>query len=172
MFNSFIEHSFIFSTNQNTCTQVAPFLEGKKILVTCFDAETETDLTDWIHEAGGDLVDKNFPGIVDYAIVPINVSPSLKLKANEIVTNFWIEGDGRYQLLKFKMGHTQPLFRLFKQILQFLQQINEKNLHPVCSAGNLPHINLFCHFPLVYSVDIQKATFSIFTWTLMSTLTG
>ena len=70
------------------------------------------------------------------------------------------------------MGHTQPLFRLFKQILQFLQQINEKNLHPVCSAGNLPHINLFCHFPLVYSVDIQKATFSIFTWTLMSTLTG
>ena len=37
------------------------------------------------------------------------------------------------------MGHPRPLFRfyfrLFKQILQFLQQINVKKVHPVCSSG-------------------------------------
>ena len=32
------------------------------------------------------------------------------------------------------MGQPRPLFRPFKQTLQFLQQINVKNVHPVYSA--------------------------------------
>ena len=35
----------------------------------------------------------------------------------------------------FKKGHPRPLFRLFKQTLQFLQQTNVKNVHPVYGAG-------------------------------------
>ena len=36
--------------------------------------------------------------------------------------------------LIFKMGHPRPLFHLFSsfQTLQFLHQINVKNVHPVC----------------------------------------
>ena len=40
------------------------------------------------------------------------------------------------------MGQPRDLvvyFRLFKQILQFLQQINVKNVHPVYSAGIQTH---------------------------------
>ena len=36
------------------------------------------------------------------------------------------------------MGYSRPLllyFRLFKQTLQFLQQIKMKNVHPVYGAG-------------------------------------
>ena len=42
----------------------------------------------------------------------------------------------------FKIGHPQPLFiyfRLFKQTLQFLRQINVKNVHPVFSTGIQTH---------------------------------
>ena len=40
-----------------------------------------------------------------------------------------------------KMGHSRPLFHLFhlKQKLQFLQQINVKNVHTVYSAGIQTH---------------------------------
>ena len=41
-----------------------------------------------------------------------------------------------------KMGHPRPLsvyFRLFKQALQFLQQINVKNVHPEYGAGIQTH---------------------------------
>ena len=42
-----------------------------------------------------------------------------------------------------KMGHHRPLFRLFsvffKQTVYFLQQINEKNVHPVYSTGIQTH---------------------------------
>ena len=41
------------------------------------------------------------------------------------------------------MGHTRPLFHLFsvlfKQALQFLQQINVKNVDPVYGAGIWTH---------------------------------
>ena len=40
------------------------------------------------------------------------------------------------------MGHLRPLFiyfRLFKQTLQFLQQINVKNVNPANSAGIQTH---------------------------------
>ena len=39
------------------------------------------------------------------------------------------------------MGHHRPLFIFvfFKQTLQFLQQINVKNVHPVYSAGIRTH---------------------------------
>ena len=44
----------------------------------------------------------------------------------------------------FKMGQSRPLFLfifgLFKQtLLQFLQQINVKNVHPVSGAGIQTH---------------------------------
>ena len=41
-----------------------------------------------------------------------------------------------------RIGHPQPLFiyfRLFKQTLQFLRQINVKNVHPVFSTGIQTH---------------------------------
>ena len=36
------------------------------------------------------------------------------------------------------MAHPRPLF-LIKQTLQFLQQINVKNVHPVCGVGIRTH---------------------------------
>ena len=41
-----------------------------------------------------------------------------------------------------QIGHPRPLFvyfRLFKQTLQFLQQMNVRNIHPVYGAGNRTH---------------------------------
>ena len=41
-----------------------------------------------------------------------------------------------------KMGHPRPLFvyfHLFKETLQFLQQINVKNVHPIYSDGIQTH---------------------------------
>ena len=38
-----------------------------------------------------------------------------------------------------KMDHPRPLFRLFKQTLQSLQQINVKNVHSVYGAGIRNH---------------------------------
>ena len=48
------------------------------------------------------------------------------------------------ELIFLKMGQSRPLFLfifgLFKQtLLQFLQQINVKNVHPVSSAGIRTH---------------------------------
>ena len=50
----------------------------------------------------------------------------------------------------FSLGHSRPILvfsRLFKQTLQFLQQIYVKNVHPVYGASirthNLQDVSLF-----------------------------
>ena len=65
---------------------------GKKLILSGFESEVESDLMDWVHEAGGEIVDKNFTDVVDFAVVPCDASVKLKLKAKEVVTNLWIEG--------------------------------------------------------------------------------
>ena len=57
-----------------------------------FDSETEVDLSDWIHEAGGEIVSKNHSKVIDYLIVPIQNSP-ITMKAKETVTNLWLESN-------------------------------------------------------------------------------
>lgn len=73
-------------------SQVPLFLEGKKICLCGFDTETEDDISDWVVEAGGEIVPSSFSGIIDFCIVTINGFPPVKLKAKEVVTNLWIEG--------------------------------------------------------------------------------
>lgn len=53
----------------------------------------ESDLVEWITEAGGELVGKNYPTVIDYFVVPVPVNslPS-NIKAKEFVTYLWVEG--------------------------------------------------------------------------------
>ena len=54
----------------------------------------------------------------------------------------WVNFLDRGRRSFFKMGQPRPfsfIFDLFKQTIQFLQQINGKNVHPVCRAGIQTH---------------------------------
>jgi hypothetical protein len=74
-------------------SQVPPFLSGKKLCLCGFDSEVEDDISDWIVEAGGEIVRLDSLNPVDFCIVPINGSPPPEVKSREVVTNLWIEGN-------------------------------------------------------------------------------
>lgn len=44
----------IFSTNQDTGTQVTPFLVDNKLFLSGLQSEVKLDLTEWIHKAEAD----------------------------------------------------------------------------------------------------------------------
>jgi len=52
-------------------SQVSQFLAGMKLNVIGFKEEELQDYTDWITEAGGEVVYTDFDGILDYLIVPV-----------------------------------------------------------------------------------------------------
>ena len=62
-------------------SQVAPFLAGKKLNLAGFDEETQQDYTDWITEAGGEVVNSDFDGVLDYFIVPVDKATTPKHKS-------------------------------------------------------------------------------------------
>ena len=82
-----------FSSQQTTSSQDTPFLEGKTFSVSGFDSETESELSDWVLEAGGEIVSKNSSKIVDFMIVPFNSDVIKSKKAKEVVSNLWLEGN-------------------------------------------------------------------------------
>ena len=92
-------------------------MKGKKIFTFGFDQNSDSNLKQWIRLSGGELLIENVANviyvesadcieyvgscaknvdvvdyIVDYAIVPINFSTTLMMKAKEIVTHLWLEG--------------------------------------------------------------------------------
>lgn len=74
-------------------SQVPPFLNGKKLALYGFDSEVEDDISDWVVEAGGEIVRLDSSTLVDFCIVTINGSPPATIKSREVVTNLWIEGN-------------------------------------------------------------------------------
>ncbi len=78
--------------SQKAGTQDTQFLDGLKIFLSGFNSEMEVDLSDWIHEAGGEIVSNNYSKVVDYLIVPVQNS-STNMKAKETVTNLWLESN-------------------------------------------------------------------------------
>ena len=49
-------------------TQVEKFLSGKKLYLTGLESEQESELVDWITEAGGDIVSIEEKNEIDYLI--------------------------------------------------------------------------------------------------------
>ena len=71
---------------------IAPFLAGKKLSLWGFEPEVESDLGDLIRGAGGEIIDKTFTDVVDFAVVPFNAHAKFSTRAKEIVSILWIEG--------------------------------------------------------------------------------
>ena len=46
--------------------QVERFFTGKKFAIVGFEEEAEQELGEWVEEAGGELVFKDFAGTLDY----------------------------------------------------------------------------------------------------------
>lgn len=84
------------TTNQTTLTdtaslsQVQPFLAGLKLELVGFNEETQQDLTDWITEAGGELVYTDYTGVLDYLVVPVSGGSS-RHKYKRMVSSYWLE---------------------------------------------------------------------------------
>ncbi len=70
------------------------FLTGKKLYFNGLENEVEAELTDWVTEAGGELVNMDYEGRLDYLIVsiggPTKTLPSA-MKPDEVVTYLWLE---------------------------------------------------------------------------------
>merc|ERR1719481_351750 len=79
-------------TTDNTASmsQVPPFLAGAKLELLGFNEETQQDLTEWVTEAGGEIVYMDFKGTLDYLVVPVEGGES-RHKARKVVTRLWLE---------------------------------------------------------------------------------
>ena len=53
----------------------------------------ESELSDWVLEAGGEMVSTNSSKIVDFMIVPFNSDVVKSKKSKEVVSNLWLEGN-------------------------------------------------------------------------------
>jgi hypothetical protein len=76
--------------------QVPAFLTGKKMAMVGLDEALEAELTDWIGEAGGELVFRDFQGTLDYLLVPrdfktYDLVRKCQFKAKEVFTSLWLE---------------------------------------------------------------------------------
>jgi len=77
-------------TDSASMSQVQPFLAGLTLQLVGFNEETQQDLTDWVTEAGGELVYADFTGVLDYLVVPVTGGKS-KHKFKRIVSSYWLE---------------------------------------------------------------------------------
>ncbi|XP_065170414.1 DNA topoisomerase 2-binding protein 1 isoform X3 [Atheta coriaria] len=68
---------------------MAPIFSNLKFIVLNYTEEEEESMVEQIKEMQGTVVGKNFKGIPDYAIVPIN-NQSLQHTATNIVTFLWL----------------------------------------------------------------------------------
>ena len=50
-------------------------------------------MSDWVLEAGGEMVSTNSSKIVDFMIVPFNSDVVKSKKSKEVVSNLWLEGN-------------------------------------------------------------------------------
>jgi len=77
-------------TDSASMSQVRPFLAGLTLQLVGFNEETQQDLTDWVTEAGGELVYADFTGELDYLVVPVTGGTS-KHRFKRVVSSFWLE---------------------------------------------------------------------------------
>ncbi|XP_069689282.1 DNA topoisomerase 2-binding protein 1-A isoform X2 [Periplaneta americana] len=86
--------------DNNTCSEqdltqdsestISPIFNALTFFVIDFDDNVKELLLEVISSHGGSVVGKNFKGIADYAIVPIN-GATFSQTATEIVTQLWVE---------------------------------------------------------------------------------
>ena len=75
-------------------SQADRFLIGKRLYLSGFPTKTEQELSDWVNEAGGDIVYSDFDGVLDYLVLPPEGLPTGKarpFKAKEVVSSMWLE---------------------------------------------------------------------------------
>ncbi len=77
-------------------SQVSRFLTDRKLALVGFQEEAESELGEWVSEAGGEFVFRDFKGILDYLVVPVDVDEGEVVKksgfkARQVVTDFWLE---------------------------------------------------------------------------------
>ncbi len=79
------------ASQEASCSQVSRFLMNKKLALIGFNEETEIDLCEWVTEAGGEFVYKDFVGTLDYLIVPVmGTNKTHDFKTKEVVSEYWI----------------------------------------------------------------------------------
>merc|ERR1712008_264453 len=74
-------------------TQVEKFLSGKKLYLTGLESEQESELVDWITEAGGDIVSIEEKNEIDYLITGLrhNLSKSFSMVPRAVLTHLWLD---------------------------------------------------------------------------------
>ncbi len=76
-------------------SQVSRFLTDKKLALVGFGEDAESDLGEWVNEAGGEFVFRDFKGLLDYLVVPMDGAADVAVKsgfrAREVVTEYWLE---------------------------------------------------------------------------------
>lgn len=89
------EASKIDEADLEDATEVDRFLSGKKLYLNGLESETEVDMVDWITEAGGEVVNMDFNGIIDYLVVGLSHNldnaKNSSMQPQEIVTYLWLE---------------------------------------------------------------------------------
>ena len=95
----------ISQTFTDTASRRQPFLVGLKLELAGFDEEMQQNLTDWVTEAGGELVYGDFSGVLDFLVVPVSGGSS-KNKYKKLVSSYWLEDclDAE-ELLSIKYHH-------------------------------------------------------------------
>jgi len=74
----------------NTMSQVQQFLTGSTLELVGFNEDTQSYLTDWVTEAGGELVYTDFQGELDYLVTPCTGGTS-RHKYKQHVSSIWLE---------------------------------------------------------------------------------
>merc|ERR1712029_469819 len=74
-------------------TQVEKFLSGKKLYLTGLESEQESELVDWITEAGGDIVSIDYKNEIDYLITGLrhNQSKTFSMIPRCVLTHLWLD---------------------------------------------------------------------------------
>merc|ERR1719186_2088825 len=73
-----------------TMSQVQQFLTGLTLELVGFNEETQSYLTDWVTEAGGELVYTDFSGELDYLVTPCTGGNS-RHRFKQHASSIWLE---------------------------------------------------------------------------------
>ncbi len=101
-------------------TEVEKFLMGKKLYLSGVESEQESDLVDWINEAGGEVVSMQEAGEIDYLITGLVFDPSKKtfcMTFKQVLNHLWLDDcfdEGKLANIEYyhkpipDFGHDKP----------------------------------------------------------------
>ena len=94
-----------YETTQES--QLDRFLAGKKLALCEFSTQSEQDLSDWVTEAGGEIVFSDFDGVLDYLVCPPEgLTNRPKFRYIELVSSIWLEDSlDKGELLDIEYHH-------------------------------------------------------------------